>query len=107
MSYKKNIYSKFKNNSDFKLWFEIAKQGDAEAAYMLGMLFYRTGEQPDGIEAIKWFWKSARQGYAEAQYMLGLNFANGFHIRHDMKEAMKWFHAAANQGHVEAQFELL
>ena len=53
MSYKKNVYSKFENNREFNLWFEIAKQGDAEAAYMLGMLFYRTGEQQDAIEAIK------------------------------------------------------
>lgn len=106
MSNKKNIYSKFENNSEFKLWFEIAKQGDAEAEYMLGMLFYRAGEQSDGIEAIKWFWKSAKQGYADAQYMLGLISANGFHVRPDMKEALKWFHAAAEQGHVEAQFEI-
>ena len=49
-----------------------AEQGDKEAQYSLGHIYY-TGEivSKDIVEAVKWLRKAAEQGDARAQFSLG------------------------------------
>lgn len=51
---------------------QLAKQGDANAQYALGVMYNEGGEAPkDHAQAVHWFRKSAEQGHAEAQAGLG------------------------------------
>ena len=88
-------------------WTPLAKQGDADSQYNLGVM-YDTGQgvPQDDAEAVKWYRLAAAQGLAEAQYNLGLMYANGEGVPQDDAEALKWFRLAAAQGDAPAQFNL-
>lgn len=94
-----------------------ADQGDADAQYRLGEMYYewsafasmyRNGEglPKDNAEALKWFSKAAEQGHKHAQYQLGDMYYFGQAVTKDYKEAMHWYHKAAEQGHAYAQCRL-
>ena len=52
-----------------------AEQGDAEAQYLLGVMYdYGRGVPEDAAEAVKWTLKAAKQGFAKAQYSLGFMY---------------------------------
>ena len=70
-----------------------AEQGDAEAQFQLGSLYYR-GEgvvldynEAPLLEAVKWWRKAAEQGHAKAQNNLGAMYYNGEGVPQDGKEA--------------------
>ena len=85
----------------------LAEQGNAEAQYLLGVMYGSgDGVPQDYKEAVKWYRKAAEQGNAEAQYSLGLMYATERGVPQDYKEAAKWFRKAAEQGNAEAQYLL-
>lgn len=86
---------------------EAAARGDANAQYMLGLL-YATGEgvPKDAFQAIEWYQKSAAQGNAGAQYMLGLVYTTGKGVPKDTVKAAYWYTKAAAQGNAPAQYNL-
>ena len=53
-------------------WYrKAADQGDADAQFNLGVMYYNgEGVPEDDKEAVKWWRKAAEQGHAEAQYFL-------------------------------------
>ena len=81
----------------------MAKHGDAEARYVLG-LFFAYGEEYE--EAVKWSRIAAEQGHAKAQCNLGGMYANGRGVPKDYREAVKWYRMAAEQGDAVAQYNL-
>ena len=98
-----------------------AEQGDANAQFILGVL-YRDGDgvPKDTTEAAKWFRKAADQGIADAQVhlirlaaeqgdaaaqlKLGFKYASGNGMPQDDAEAVKWLHKAAMQGYERAKY---
>ena len=81
-----------------------ADQGDAEAQYTLGELYYSGENVPqDFMMARGWYEKAAVQGHAAAQTGLGTLYFSGRGVSQDYAEAAKWFHLAAVQGHAVAQ----
>ena len=53
-------------------WTPLAEQGDAEAQYNLGVMYYKgDGVSQDYQTAAKWFRLAAEQGDAKAQFVLG------------------------------------
>ena len=71
---------------------EAAKQGDAEAQFLLGLYYYKGhGGSVDMAKAVRWFRKAAEQGYSEALFSLGLCYENGKGVAVDFIEAYKWF----------------
>ncbi len=55
----------------FGLFKELAKSGDSEAMYYLGILYYEGwGVERDEDEAIKWWKRANRAGSLDAKYML-------------------------------------
>ena len=79
-------------------WRPLAEQGDAEAQFNLGLMYYKgRGVPQDYAEAVKWYRKAAEQGVAEAQYNLGFMYNNGQGIPQDYAEAARWYLKAAEQ----------
>ena len=89
---------------NFEYLLKQAEQGDSEAQYDLGLLYYNGGEgfPKDGCEAIKWFRLSAEQGNANGQFGLGMCYKYGIGITEDRKEAVKWIRQAAENDHFGA-----
>jgi len=55
----------------FELFKELAKSGNSEAMYHLGILYYEGwGVERDEDEAIKWWKRANRAGSLDAKYML-------------------------------------
>lgn len=83
----------------------LAEQGNAEAQFNLGSLYYQgRGVPQDYKEAAKWFRKAADQGHVYAQVNLGSMYAEGIQgvIAKDYSQALMWFIFAAARGDMEA-----
>ena len=92
---------------DFKKTLQVAEQGNAQAQFSLGKMYYEgQGVRQDYAEAVQWYRKAAEQGVAEAQTNLGLMYADGRGVRQDDAQAVQWYRKAAEQGLAEAQFNL-
>jgi len=90
-------------------WRPLAKQGNANAQYNLGIMYNNgRGVPQDYAEAVKWYRKAAEQGMAEAQVNLGVMYMyyNGHGVPQDLAEAVKWNRMAAEQGDAGAQYNL-
>ena len=90
-------------------WRPLAKQGNANAQYNLGIMYNNgRGVPQDFAEAVKWYRKAAEQGMAEAQVNLGVMYMyyNGHGVPQDLAEAVKWNRKAAEQGDAGAQYNL-
>lgn len=56
-----------------RLWVPIAEQGNADAQYMLGLMYFNGRVVPkDEPQAAKWLQLAAAQGNADAIYLLDL-----------------------------------
>ena len=83
----------------------LAEQGNPEAQFNLGSLYYQGwGVPQDYREAAQWMRRAAEQGYLFAQTTLGSLYAAGLHrvIEKDDSQALMWFILAASQGDMEA-----
>jgi TPR repeat protein len=83
----------------------LAEQGNAEAQFNLGSLYYQGwGVPQDYREAAQWLRKAAEQNYGFAQATLGTIYAEGVQgvIEKDNPQALMWFILAAAQGDTEA-----
>jgi TPR repeat protein len=76
---------------DFKATQAAADQGDAEAQYSLGQLYYNgEGVAKNDVMAFKYYQLAADQGDAGAQYILGIMFARGDGVAKNDVIAYKW-----------------
>ena len=88
----------------------LAEQGNAEALYTLGFMYWdgRQGVPPgEGYtDAFNWFPSSPPRGSAQAQYRVGQMYSIAQGTRLDYVEAVSWYRKAADQGMPLAQFNL-
>jgi TPR repeat protein len=88
-------------------WIPLAKQGNADAQYNLGVMYSKgRGVPQDYKTAVKWYRLAAEQGYAGAQSNLGVMYEDGKGVPLDYKTAVKWYRLAAEQGDANAQGNL-
>ena len=81
-----------------------ADQGDAEAQYNLGLMYYQgKGVAQDYLAAMKWFRMAADQGHARAQCNLGGMYYQGKGVPQNTSEALRWLHKAQVQGDEKAK----
>ena len=82
----------------------LAEQGNAEAQFNLGSLYYQGwGVPQDYKEAAQWMRKAAEQGHVFAQATLGSLYAEGVRgVEKDYPQALMWFICAAARGDMEA-----
>ena len=89
---------------DFQTTLQAAKEGNAEAQFTLGEMYYAgKGVTQDYTEAYKWYRKAAEQGHKHAQISLGVLYYEGEGVTQDYAETVKWLLLAAEQGHAYAQ----
>jgi TPR repeat protein len=67
-------------------WKPFAEQGDADAQYNLGQMYFQgKGVPQDYKTAVKWYTLSAEQGFADAQSNLGVIYQYGKGVAQDYK----------------------
>lgn len=91
-------YNRQDYTTAFKIWSELANQGNAAAQHNLGVMY----EQGQGVaqnyqQAVQWYQKAANQGHAKAQGNLGYMYKNGLGVAQNLKQARYWYTKAANQ----------
>lgn len=91
-----------------KLYSPLAKDGNAEAQYILGMM-YRAGRgvPHDYKEARKWYLLAAEQGHPLAQFYLGWMYAGGKGVPKDYIQAHVWINIAIANSSGEARKEFI
>ena len=85
-----------------------ADAGDAEAQYIVGMV-YRLDvvKNTENMKtAIEWIRKSAEQGYAAAQNSLGMLYVSGVGLAQSDMQGFGWVQKAANSNDAIAQYNL-
>ena len=82
-----------------------AGNGDADAQYRCGAMFYQGQEtEADPAAAFYWLERAAEQGHPDAQCNCGVFCCNGIGTEADPSQALLWFEKAAEQGSCAAQF---
>lgn len=91
----------------FRLWSGLAQQGNADAAFKVGMMYDR-GEvvEHDASQAAHWYQQAAVAGHPYAQHNLGVAYANGDGVEINISKAMGWWLQAAEHGNVDSQYNL-
>lgn len=92
-----------------KLYRPLAEKGNAEAQYVLGMM-YRAGRgvERDNNEAKKWYQLAAEQGQPMAQFYLGWIYARGGKsVPKDYVKAYMWISIAIANVSGEARKEFI
>ncbi|MDE2310093.1 MAG: sel1 repeat family protein [Betaproteobacteria bacterium] len=91
-----------------KLYTPLAKKGNAEAQYNLGVM-YRAGRgvPQDYKEARSWYRLAAEQGNALAQFNLGWMYASGKGVPQDYVQSHMWFNIAIANADSEARKEFM
>ena len=77
-------------------WFEkSARQGYANAAHKLGMIYYfsKTGKKRYK-KALFWFSQAAKKNHAESQYYLGKLYFEGKGVKQDYERSLFWLKRA-------------
>ncbi len=88
-------------------WRPLAEEGDAEAQFYVGALYYHgEGVPQSNAEAARWYRRAADRGHAAAQHNLGVMLYTGEGMSVNAQEALEWFQRAAEQGHGPAQYNL-
>lgn len=92
---------------DPETWERLARNGDTEAQFVLGLLHNDgVGVPLDYEKAFFWYQKAAQHNHVDAQYNLAHLYLSGNGVEKDLTQAIHWWHKAAENGHVRAQYNL-
>ena len=85
-----------------------AQEGDRQAQYDLGMVYYAGKyELPRNVElGAEWFLKSAKQGHTEAEFSIGRCYFDGRGVPRNRVVGVEWYRQAAMKDHIQATYEL-
>ena len=85
-----------------------AQEGDRQAQYDLGMVYYSGKDEiPRNMElGAEWFLKSAQQGHTEAQFATGRCYFYGRGVPRDKVVGVEWYRQAALKDHIQATYAL-
>lgn len=90
-----------------EIWSPLADQGNADAQFSMGVLYYSGGKIKQNLElAVEWFHKAADQGHAGAQFNLGNEYKRGGGLDQNDSKAVYWWRKAAQKGLLQAQHNL-
>lgn len=102
-----DAYNSMDYDTALAVWQPLAKAGDAESQYGLGMMYGNGfGVMIDDAQAIKWYGLAAAQGHAGAQCNLAVMHQNGWGVPQNEEAAVNFYALAAEQGVTEAMIAL-
>ena len=84
----------------------LAKKGDKEAQYQLGMIYLKSQKPKQNLEAIEWLKKADEQNQPNAQYQLAKIYYEGKIVSKDNSKYLELLNKSADNGFTEAQLEL-
>jgi uncharacterized protein len=91
----------------FNLYKKAADQGDANAQFNLGVMYFEGKGVPQNyVEAFNLFKKAAAQGNSYAQYNLGVGYSKGRGVPINYKKAYVWYILASAKGHEKAKHNI-
>ncbi len=94
-----DAYKRGDYDTAMKEWRPLAEQGDAEAQWFLGSMYYQgKGVPQDDQEAVRWYRQAADQGDAYAQNTLAYMYEHGRGVPRNYVRAYMWASLAAAQG---------
>ena len=98
-------------NGDYKtaftFWEPLAKAGDPEAQFSLGILYRRgLGVEPDYRQAMGWFERAAGRGHPSAQFNLRYIYEKGIGVSRSRVAALRWYRRAAKADETVENFRL-
>jgi uncharacterized protein len=108
MGFFKDIGNKSTNDIDEAIkWYELAaEQGDWEALFNLGSLFYTGKKKPrlrkDYVKAAVYFRRAAETGDEISMYVLGKMYDEGTGVIQDYTQAHMWLNISNSKGHKPA-----
>ena len=95
------------NNSPSELQKTKAEQGDANAQWRLGdIYYYGEGVSEDFEKARYWREKAAENEHVGAQWELGRMYYRGEGVPKDFEKAFYWYKKSAENGHAVSQYNL-
>ncbi len=78
-------------------WRPLAKQGNANAQFFLGVMYYKgRGVPQDYAEAMRWFRETAERDLAASQFALGAMYSLGHGVPRDYVQAHVWINLAVS-----------
>jgi hypothetical protein len=90
-----------------RIWRPRAEQGDARAAFGLGLLYdLGEGVQQDAAGALNWYRRAAEAGYVPAEFNVAVMFDSGTGTERNRTEAALWYARAAAHGYARAEYNL-
>jgi uncharacterized protein len=94
-----------KTDSAIKYITQAAEQGNVDAQYKLGLIFYQgVGVEQDYKKSFDWTSKAAKQGNSQAESLLGEFYRLGNGVTQDYRRSFEWFLKAAEHGNANAQY---
>ena len=103
----RNFYNEEKFSKAFRIYKELAENGNAAAQHRLAKMF----DDGDGVEsdisqAIFWYQQAANQDYINSQWNLAECYRAGVGVKKSFDLAYFWFRKAATLGDSEAKDKL-
>ena len=90
-----------------RIWRPRAEQGDARAAFGLGLLYdLGEGVGQDAAAAYGWYRRAAEAGYVLAEFNLAVMCDSGTGTARNATEAALWYARAAAHGYARAEYDL-
>jgi hypothetical protein len=90
-----------------RIWRPRAEQGDARAAFGLGLLYdIGEGVGQDAAAAYSWYRRAAEARHVLAEFNLGVMSDSGTGTARDPTEAALWYARAAAHGYARAEYDL-
>lgn len=101
-----NETSFYLENASFDEKERLAKKGNAEAQYWLGVYYYDIKRKGYADKAVLWWEKSAKSGYVPAINKIAWCYYNHVHYSTDYGKAVSYYTRSANQNSPEAMYQL-
>jgi hypothetical protein len=90
-----------------RIWRSRADEGDARAAFGLGLLYdLGEGVGQDAAAAYGWYHRAAEAGYVLAEFNLAVLCDTGTGTARNPTEAALWYARAATHGYARAEYDL-
>lgn len=80
-----------------------ASQGNAQAQYILGRRWVKTGDSVSVAKGANWIYAAAKQGLPDAQYAIGILLFRGYGVERNLMVSRQWMQKAAAGGSMKAK----